>query len=275
MKIRIGSSGIPLSCKGGSSIDGTRCISELGLDAMEVAFTHGIYMSLPAAREFGKVAKELDVKLSVHAPYYINLASEKLNVVKASKKRILDSLHRGELMGATVVVAHAGYYGKDKENGIKMISDACQELSKIIEKNKWKIKLGLETMGKQKSFGILDEIIEISKKIKNVIPYLDIAHIYAGNGGKIDYTEIFDKLKVLKMKEYNSHFSGINYSLVGIGKGNEKNHVPMKESGIDFKGFAKEILKRKLNITLISESPVLEHDAIVMKKIFEKLGHKF
>ncbi|MFH0929309.1 MAG: TIM barrel protein [Candidatus Aenigmatarchaeota archaeon] len=275
MKIRIGSSGIPLSCKGGSSAEGVKCISELGLDAMEVAFTHGVYMQIPAAKEFGKVAKELDVELSVHAPYYINLASEKNDVIKASKKRILDSLHRGEAMGATVVVVHGGYYGKDKENAIEMITDACQEISDSIEKNNWKIKLGLETMGKQKSFGTLDEIIPISKKIKNVIPYLDVAHIYAGNAGKIDYKEIFDKLKVLKLKKYDSHFSGINYSVVSPGKGNEKNHVPMAEAGPDFKDFAKEILKRKIDITLISESPVLEQDALVMKGIFEKLGHRF
>lgn len=256
-------------------MDGIRCISELGLDAMEVAFTHGIYMSLKDSEKFGEVAKELSIELSVHAPYYINLASEKTKVIKDSKKRILDSLYRGEKMGATVVVVHAGYYGKDKENGIKMISDASKEISDIIEKNGWKIKLGLETMGKQKSFGTLDEIIEVSKKLKNVIPYLDVAHIYAGNGGKIDYGEIFDKLNVLKMKKYNSHFSGINYSLVGIGRGNEKNHVPVSEAGPDLKNLAKEILKRKISITLISESPILEHDAIVMKKIFEKLGYKF
>lgn len=275
MKIRIGSSGIPLSCKGGTSIDGVKTIASLGLNAMEVAFTHGIYMSSQAAKDFGKVSKELDVEISVHAPYYINLASEKTKVVNSSKKRILDSLHRGELMGATVVVVHAGYYGKNKEDAIKMIHDASEEISNIIEKNGWNIKLGLETMGKQKSFGTLDEIIEISKKLNNVIPYLDVAHIYAGNGGKINYEEIFDKLKVLKMKKYNSHFSGIKYSLIGIGKGNEKNHVPVAEAGPDLNSLAKEILKRKINITMISESPVLEHDAIVMKRMFEKLGHKF
>lgn len=275
MEIHIGSSGIPISCKGRTSEDGIKCISELGLDAMEVAFTHGIYMSLTAAKEFGNVAKELGVKLSVHAPYYINLASDKPKVIKDSKKRILDSLHRGEKMGANVVVLHGGYYGNDKEKGIKMISDSCREISDLIERNGWKIKLGLETMGKQKSFGTLEEIIEVSKKIKNVIPYLDVAHIYAGNGGNIDYGEIFDKLKVLKMKKYNSHFSGIKYSLVGIGRGNEKNHVPIAEAGPDMKKFAKEILKRKLDITLISESPLLEQDALLMKNIFEKLGHKF
>lgn len=264
-----------MCCKGSSTAEGIRKTAELGLDAMQVAFTHGIYMGLKEAEKTGKVAKDVNVELTVHAPYYINLASEKPKVIKDSKKRILNSLYRGEKMGAIVVVVHAGYYGKSKENAIKMIYDSCQEISNVIEKNNWKIKLGLETMGKQKSFGTLDEIIEMSKKLKNITPYLDLAHIYAGNGGRINYKEIFDKLKVLKIKKYDSHFSGIKYSLVGIGRGNEREHVTLKEAGPDFKDFAKEILKRKISITIISESPILEQDSLKMKKIFENLGHEF
>ena len=82
-------------------------------------------------------------------------------------------------------------------------------------------------------------------------------------------------MKVLKIKKYDSHFSGIKYSLVGIGRGNEREHVTLKEAGPDFKDFAKEILKRKISITIISESPILEQDSLKMKKIFENLGHEF
>ena len=275
MEIRLGPSGIPLSCKGSSSIEGVKRIAELGLSAMEVNYTHGIHMSLKTAKEIGKVAKELDVELSIHVPYYINLASEKKKVIEASKKRIIDSLERGNVMNATVVATHAGYYGKDKEKANQMIFDACKEINDKIEKNRWKIKFGLETMGKQKSFGTLEEIINICKKLKHLVPYLDLAHIYARQGGNINYKEIFDKLKILKLKKYHAHFSGIKYSLVGIGRGNERRHVPMREAGPDFEPFAKEVLKRKIDITIISESPVLEQDSLLMKKIFEKLGYKF
>ncbi len=275
MKIRLGPSGIPLSCKGSSSIEGVKKVAKLGLSAMEVNFTHGIHMSVKTAKELGKVAEDLDVELSIHVPYYINLASEDKKKVIASKKRILDSLERGIAMNATIVAIHAGYYGKSKEEAMKKIFKACREIAEIIERNSWNIKLGLETMGKQKSWGTLDEIIEISKKLKRVVPYLDPAHIYARQGGRINYKEIFDKLKVLKLKKLHSHFSGIKYSLVKIGRGNERYHVPMKEAGPDFEPFAKEILKRKIDVTIISESPVLERDSLLMKKIFEKLGYEF
>jgi deoxyribonuclease-4 len=240
---------------------------------MEIAFTHGIYMSLQTAKELGKVARDLDVELSIHVPYYINLASETEKIIEDSKKRIIDSLERGVLMGATVATAHAGYYGKNKEKSTQMVFEACKEITERIEEKGWNIDFGLETMGRQKSWGDLEEIIDICKKSKRVIPYLDVAHLYAIRGGQINYKEIFDKLEVLKLKKYHSHFSGIKYSLLGIGKGNEKNHVPMKEAGPSFEDFAKEILRRKVDITIISESPILEIDSLLMKEIFERLGY--
>jgi len=49
----------------------------------------------------------------------------------------------------------------------------------------------------------------------------------------------------------------------------------LREGGPNFEDFAKEILKRKINITIISESPILEQDSLLMKRIFERLGYKF
>jgi deoxyribonuclease IV len=275
MIIKLGPSGVPLSCESKTSMDGVKKVAELGLTAMEVPFTHGVRMSLESAKAFGELAKELGVEISIHAPYYINLASEDEKIIDASKKRIVDSLARGVTMNATVVVAHAGFYGKDKGKSKKMILDACREIDGIISDSRWNIQFGLETMGKQTSFGTLDEIIALCNGLKHTVPYLDAAHIYARNGGMVDYKEVLGKMEGLKLGKIHSHFSGIKYSLVGIGRGNEKNHLPMKMAGPDFKGFAEEILKRNMDITIISESPVLEMDSFVMKETFEKLGYKF
>jgi deoxyribonuclease-4 len=275
MKIRLGPSGIPISCKCNSSIDGIKKVAELGLSAMEISFTHGIHMSLETAKEVGKVAKDIDVELSIHVPYYINLASETKKIIEDSKKRIIDSLERGVAMGATVVAAHAGYYGKDKERANQMVFEACKEIIEHIEKHGWSIDFGLETMGKQKSWGTLDEIIKMCEKLKHLTPYLDAAHLYALGGGQVNYKEVFDKLEALNLEKIHSHFSGIKYSLVGIGRGNEKQHVPMKMADPDFEGYAKEILKRNKDITIISESPILEIDSLAMKETFKKLGYKF
>jgi deoxyribonuclease IV len=275
MKILLGPAGIPMSCKHGSSIEGIKRISELGLGTMETPFTHGIHMSLETAKRIGVVAKDLGIELSIHAPYFINLASESEKIIEDSKMRILDSLQRGVAMNATVIVAHAGYYGKDKEKSNQMVLDACSEIEGKIEENGWDIELGLETMGRQKSWGRIEEIVEVCRKMRHVIPYLDVAHIYALNGGQVDYGRVFDALETLKLKKYHCHFSGIKYNLVGIGRGNEISHVPMEEAGPDFRGLANEILRRKLDISIISESPLLEMDSLLMKSIFEELGYTF
>lgn len=275
MKIRFGPSGIPISCKYRNTLEGVKRIAQIGLDAMEISFTYGVRMSIDTARKIGEIAKRLDIELSIHAPYYINLASVDEDKIKASKKRIFDSLEKGNIMGASCVVAHLGYYGKDKERASDLVEDGCREISEKIKRNDWKTKFSIETMGKQKSWGTLEEVVKISRKFKNINPCIDFSHIYARKAGHVDFREIFDTLEDLKLKNIHTHFSGIKYSLSKLGKGNEIRHVPVKESGPDFRKLAKEILKRKLNITIISESPILEMDSLYMKDVFKRLGYKF
>ncbi len=269
--IKLGPAGVPISSKKRGTISGIKKVAELGLQALEVEFVRGVNMSPPTAKAVGEAAKKLGIELSIHAPYYINLASEKKQIIAASKKRILDSLERGAEMGAKVIVVHAGYYGKNREAAIKMIADACAEIAGKIEKKRWNIILGIETSGKQGQFGPLEEILDICAKIKNCVPVVDFAHLFARQGGKIDYGKILEQTK--NYRHLHCHFSGINYSVVGIGKGNERNHEPIGKP--PFRPLAEEILKRNLDITIICESPLLEQDALKMKKIIEELGYGF
>ncbi len=91
MQIRLGPAGVPIACNG-SSIDGVNCVKELGLQAMEIEFVRGVKMSLALAKQLGETAKSSDIELSIHAPYFINLASAEKEKIAASKVRILDSL---------------------------------------------------------------------------------------------------------------------------------------------------------------------------------------
>lgn len=275
MKILLGPAGIPMSAKGLTTSESIKKLANMGLTAMEISFTHGVYMSAQNAKIAEKAAADSDISLSIHAPYFVNLASENEKIIKDSKKRILDSLRIGNILGATVVVVHAGFYGKDIESSNRKIMEACQEISDIIDVESITTKLAVESMGKQKSWGTLDEVIEASKKIKNVVPCIDFSHIYARNGGKIDFKVIFDALEGLKIDRYHSHLSGILYTLKEPQAGNEKSHVPLKESGPDFEALAKEILSRNRSITIISESPILEMDSLMLRETFEKNGFRF
>jgi deoxyribonuclease-4 len=258
----LGPAGIPASAKG-STIDGIRRVAELGLNAIEVEFVYGVRMGMQMAKEVGAVAKETAVRLSVHAPYYINLCSDDQAKLAASKKRIMESVERAEAMHAEVVVFHPGFYGKlEKAEAFDRVTAACTELADNTPKD---VKLGIETTGKSGAFGTLDEVVEVCKSVHGCVPVVDFAHIYARNVGKIDYAAVLDALKPLKLAHIHSHFSNIEYTAKG-----ERNHLVL-DGHPAFKPLAQEILKRNLGITIICESPVLELDALKMKGVIESL----
>lgn len=264
--IFLGTAGIPASAKGGGAAEGVHRVAELGLNAMEVEFVYGVNMSAATAKDVGAAAKDAGVRLSIHAPYYVNLCSDDQAKLAASKKRIMDSAERGEAMNASVVVFHPGFYGKlEKAEAFDRVAAACTEMADNAPHG---VKLGLETTGKSGAFGTLDEVVGICKNVHGCVPVVDFAHIYARNVGHIDYATVLDTLKPLRLPHVHSHFSGIEHTSKG-----ERNHVPVGKP--DFKPLAKEVVKRRLDITIICESPLLELDALKMKGIFEDLGHVF
>jgi len=275
--IWLGPAGVPISSKDRSTLGGLRRIAELGLNAMEVEFVRRVGMSNEVAKEVGELAKKLNIRLSVHAPYYVNLCSQEKEKLEASKKRILDSCERASFLQADIITFHPGFYGKlTPDRALESVKKACEDLIKRMKSNGIKnVILGLETMGKQATFGTVEEIVKICKEVKGCAPVIDFAHVFARQAGKINYVEIFDKLELLKLEHLHSHFTGVEFSRVGPEKGNEKYHLELKSNKPSFEPLAKEILERKINITIISESPILEQDSLSMVQIFRKLGHKF
>jgi len=258
--IRLGPAGSPMK----STLDGLGYIKKIGLNAMEVEFTYGVRMQNELAKEIGKLAEKLDISLSVHAPYYINLASADKEKIESSKKRILDSCERAHYLKASHVVFHPGFYGKLKENECyEIIKKEIIEMQDIIKENKWKTELAPETTGKKSQFGSLSEILKLRDEIKCSI-CVDFAHLHARNSS-INYTSVFDQLSGLR--HIHSHFSGIEFTEKG-----ERRHLIMKKS--DFIHLAREILKRKTDITIICESPITWEDSLKMKEILEELKNE-
>jgi len=275
--IRLGPAGLPttLDSKRKNTVEGIKEVKRLGLNAMEIEFVRSIYLNESQAKEVGKVANELDVKLSIHAPYFINLLSEKDDVVKTSKQRILQCLKLAEIMNANYVVVHAAYYGKlSKQEALEKMEEITKELLEKMKELKIKnSSLLYETMAKESQFADLDTLLELRDRIKNKQfgICIDFGHIYAYNDGKIDYDEIFDKTK--DFDYYHTHFTNVKYNLKT--KKFVDVHVKLN-SHPDFRELAKVLLERKIeNITIISESPILEQDSLKMKKILESLGYKF
>lgn len=259
----------PAGSSGYGTLEGIKFAKDKGLQAMEVEFVRGVRMGNDLANQCGKAAKELGIKLSVHAPYYVNLASDDMQKRKDSMKRIIDSCERGHHLGAINIVFHAAYYGKhSKESVHDIVRESVIQMQEHIEKKGWKAKLAPETTGKGSQWGDVDEIIKLVKETDCSF-CIDFAHVYARNRGVIDYGNVLDKLETIKPKHFHCHFSGIEYGMKG-----ERRHLVM-DGKPPFEPLAKELLSRKLSATIISESPVTWKDSLKMKKIFEKLGYRF
>lgn len=258
-RIYVGTGGIPLSCPS-NTLKALSCIKELGLNALEVEFVRGVHMSPSLAKQVGEEAHSLGIKLSVHAPYFINLCSEEK--FEPSVKRILESCKRAELMNAEPVVVHAGYYqGKSSEECIELVGKGLEYLEKHTS-----VRIGLETTGKVSQFGTLEEIILLCKDFNNAVPTFDFAHLYARYLGNYDFKEAISKLKKeLKIKHLHCHFSCIEFVEKENG-GHEKRHLTWEAKSPNLLKVAELVKKENIGFTLISESPELERDALKMKK---------
>ncbi|MEJ2221820.1 MAG: TIM barrel protein, partial [Desulfobacterales bacterium] len=216
-------------------------------------------MSLDAAREVGALAKEKGIILSVHAPYYVNLASDENEKIVASKQRILDSCERAAALGAGNVVFHAGFYQKKTaKQTYKLIKKAILEIQKKISRNKWKVQLCPEITGKPSQFGSVEELLKLMKETGCGI-CVDFAHLYAREQGNIDYGKVIKRLP----KKFHAHFSGIEYGPKG-----ERKHL--KTTKKFFEPLAEALLKAKRDVTLICESPRPYKDAAMMKGVVTK-----
>lgn len=232
---------------------------KLGLEACEIAFTYGVYIKKKEdAVRIGNEGNKLGIKLSIHAPYYINLNSAEKSKIEESKKRILNCCEIGHYLQAYCVVFHPGYYGKfEKEETYQNIKKAILEIMNVIKVKKWNIKLAPETTGKVNVFGDIDEILRLVKDTKCYF-CIDFAHIFARLQGNINYDEYFKKLK--NFRGLHIHFSGINYGPKG-----EKNHIITPADKI--KELIKYVKKYNKTAVIINESPDPVGDSIKSLKL--------
>lgn len=238
-------------------------LKESGLQAAEVEFTYGVKMSENEAEEIGALAKEYGISLSVHAPYYVNLDSEEIKKIRASKSRILDACKKANLLGARCVVFHAAFYGKHtKEECYQMVKEAIIEMHKTIRHREWMVVLAPEVTGKESQFGDLDELIRLHKDTGCFL-CIDFAHLKARYNGKIDYNEVFEKLKDEKITELHCHFSGIEFTKKG-----ERRHIPTTEN--NWREILSLFRKYGFSGTIINESPQTWKDSINGKKLWER-----
>jgi deoxyribonuclease-4 len=268
---RFGFIGIPLSCKGRTYKDGLIYAKNLGLNALEVQLIKGVStISEEVAQELKKLAEAFDIELHVHAPYYTNLAGDEFNV-QLSREKIISAGRLANLIGAKILVIHPALYDDlSKEVVMDRVVKQTRALRDLFKEEGILTKIGIETMGKQNLFGSIDEVVQVCKRVNDVVPVLDFGHMHARSNGKLKSKEaiqsIFDKTAELDNSFYLIHLTGTFYE-----EGNEYYRIPLKKSDLGIEDILEVLLENKLNATLISESPLLEHDAIWVQILFDQL----
>ena len=162
-------------------------IEEIGLDGIELQCTYGIRMKEEQAIFYRELAEKHHLILTMHAPYYISLASLNNEVVERSKLEIKKAFELAGILGVHRIIFHPGAgYGKsleDRKEGLKRLIDALNSIKSDIDTDN--IKIYPEIGGKVNQLGSLDEVIEICKNVDYARPCIDLAHLHARELGSM------------------------------------------------------------------------------------------
>jgi len=255
MSIRFGPAGLGPTK---TAIETLEKYHELGFKACEIAFTYSNYIKPEATKKIKEKAEQLDIELSIHGSYFINLNAQEKEKLEASKKRIIDACKIGELLGVKCLVFHPGFFGKlVRKEAYGNIKKAILEIQQTLRKNRWKIQIAPETMGKINVFGSVEEISQLVKETGCSF-CIDLAHILARDK-KVDYKKV---VRLFPQKDWHVHFSGIVY-----GEKGEKHHRKTEKE--EWKNLLKNLPKDK-NIRIINESPAMVEDSLDGLMLYKK-----
>jgi len=271
-----GTAGIPLSTpKPATSVNGVLRARELGLDAMELEFVRGVKMGDDLAYKVRGVSEAAKVVLTAHAPYYINLNSPERAKVEASINRVLETARVAHKAGGWSIVFHPAYYGKDSAEVVyDRVKEALKRIVKALMDEGVAVWVRPETSGGLAEFGGLEEVVRLSQEVENVLPCVDFAHIHARSGGKYNsYEEFAEILNFLErelgkevLKSMHMHFSGIEY-----GDKGEIKHLNLQESDFKYVELARALKDYSIEGVIISESPNIEGDALLLKETYQRV----
>ncbi|MFC1940903.1 TIM barrel protein [Chloroflexota bacterium] len=273
-KLLFGTGGTPHSAKTLSTIDGIKCIAELGLGCMEIEFVQGVRMGEPTARQVAEVATREGIKLSAHAPYFINFNAHEPEKIRASQERLLQTARVTALCGGQSVAFHTAFYlGDPPEKAYNTIKKYLGEVLNQLKQENNRVWIRPEVMGKHSAFGTIEEILHLGTELEGLAPCLDFAHWHARTGAFNSYQEFTSILLQVKeqlgraaLDDIHIHCSGIRY-----GEKGEIKHLNLKESDFQYVELLKALRDYEVKGLVICESPNLEDDALLLQETYNIL----
>jgi len=261
------------------SIEAFEWLRNMNLDLYEYSFGRGVMLKNETAQSLGQKAKEFNIEVSVHAPYFINLATQNSDQQSKNEKYILDSLEKLKILGGRKCVVHSGTQTSfDRLTALNLVKE---NILKVIDKANQNgfgdLLICPETMGKYSQIGNAEEILDICSLHTMLVPTFDFGHLNCITQGGLKNKEDFKKLLTLiqsklgnKINDLHIHFSKIQYSEKG-----EVKHLTFEDNqfGPDFTPLAQALIDMDLHPTIICESKdIMAQDALKMKKIYLSLA---
>jgi deoxyribonuclease-4 len=249
-------------------------IHELGLGCMEVEFVQGVRMSENSALPVRELSQRLEIRLTAHAPYFINLNSQEEEKIAASRQRILQTARITAAFGGEGIVFHAAFYLKRHPDEVyETVKRHLADIIEQLDREKKRVWIRPETTGKGSQFGSLNEILRLSVEVDGVAPCIDFAHLHARTKKCNSYQEfsqvldqVGNKLGRKGLDTLHLHISGIEY-----GDKGERKHLNLRESDFQYVELLQALRDHDARGMVVCESPNLEGDALLLHETWGRL----
>ena len=262
-----------------SSVQMPAWLHEMGLNAYEYQCSKGVKISSQLAAQIGEQARQNDIFVSIHAPYYINMASKEIEKRENSKKYIFETLQAARWMGAQRIVVHTGSCsGVSREWALQTAMQVMRgTLAEVDEMGFGDIAICPEVLGKQNQLGSLEEILKMCTIDERLLPTVDFGHLHARGQGCLNSVSDFDRvldtiedaIGAYRLKHMHCHFSRIELTI-----GGEKRHWTQDDLqyGPEFSQLAEALYKKGAEPVIICESRGnMAEDALKLKKTYERI----
>lgn len=165
--------------------DAPAYLQAMGLDALEYSFGRGVRMSQETAQAIREAAQAAGIALSVHLPYFINLAVREPEKQEKNLQYFRDGLLAARAMGASRAVFHPGSARGDRGEAL---ARACGLLADILAALDQEglldtVTLCAETMGKINQLGSLEEVLSLCRVDPRIWPAVDFGHLHCRGWG--------------------------------------------------------------------------------------------
>ncbi len=259
-----------------STVQAPEWLHQLGLTAYEYQCGRGVRISEESALSLRAQAERYDVQLSLHAPYFISLASAEEEKRDNSIRYILESARAVSQMGGKRIVIHpGGLGGRSREEATQIACDTLRRAQQALDdEGLSEVVMCPETMGKINQLGNLDEILTFCRLDERMLPCIDFGHLNSRTGGELNSREAFgallDRLEndlgAERASRFHAHFSKIEYT-----KGGEKRHLTFEDTvfGPEPAPLMALIRERGLTPTFICESDGTQaEDACMLQQLY-------